>query len=122
MDEIKYDYEKLDEETGKIKYCPMHDLDGKITGQLIYGLQAWFDENPEERKALGWIKHIHHPTTEVDYNRQTQYLVNVPNRVDQWTIEDNWKILDKSEEQMRLEELLNYNSNFDQTEGSIIFF
>lgn len=38
-------YIKMDDE-GKIISSPVHDLDGKITGRCIYGLSAWFAENP----------------------------------------------------------------------------
>ena len=48
---------KLDEK-GEIKYLPGADMDGSITGHVVFGLKAWMDENPEERKRLGWIKHI----------------------------------------------------------------
>lgn len=123
MEEIKYHYEKLDEETGKIKYCPTHDLDGKITGRLIYGLKAWFDENPEERMRLGWTKHIEHETKEIEYNRQTQYLTNTTRQIDEFTVEDVCHVMDKSEEQLRLEELLSYGITTDTYDvGSSIIF
>lgn len=105
MDEPKWTYEKLDAETGRIKYAPMNDADGKITGRHVFGLKAWFDENPDERKRLGWIKHIHHTTKDIEYNHATQYLVNAPKTIDPYTVEDDWKIMDMSEEQMRLAEI-----------------
>lgn len=111
MAELKWVYQKLDE-NGKIKYAPMNDYDGKVTGHIVFGVPAWFDENPEERKRLGWIKHIQHETKDIDYNHQTQYLVNSIKQIDKYTIEDDWHILDKSEEMMRLEELLRHNSDF----------
>ena len=103
-EEPRWHYEKL-EENGRVKYAPMNDADGKITGRHVFGLKAWFDENPEERKRLGWIKHITHKTKDIEYDKATQYLVNAPIRIDEWTIEDNWQIMNMSEEQMRLVEL-----------------
>ena len=103
-DEPKWCYEKLDEK-GRVKTAPMNDADAKITGRHVFGLKAWFDENPEERKRLGWIKHIRHSTKDIEYDHATQYLINVPKRLDEWTIEDEWRIMEKSEEQMRLSEL-----------------
>ena len=104
-DEPKWHYEKLDEETGQIKYAPTNDADGKITGRHVFGLKAWFDENPEERKRLGWIKHIEHKTKDIELNRATQYLVNAVKTIDAYTVEDDWKVMDMSEEQMRLAEI-----------------
>lgn len=105
MEDIKWGYEKLDEKTGKIKSCPMHDLDGKITGRRVYGLKAWFDENPDERIRLGWTKHLYKDTKKIPYNHQTQYLDKSVVRVDDWTVEDVYYVVDKSEEMMRIEEL-----------------
>lgn len=101
-----YEYEKLDENY-EIKYCPQCDFDGSITGHIVIGVKAWFDENPEERKRLGWIKHIHHDTKDIDYNRQTQYLVEATREIDPWTVEDVYHVMDKSEEMMLFEEMLN---------------
>lgn len=103
MDE-KWEYEKLDE-NGKIKYCPINDYDGKITGHIVFGVKAWFDENPEERKRLGWVKHIHHDTKNIEYNKRTQYLKRGTKQIDEYTVEDAYHVMDKSEEMMRLEEL-----------------
>ena len=47
----KWSYEKL--ENGKMKHCPVNDYDGSVTGHIVFGVAAWFDENPEERKRLG---------------------------------------------------------------------
>lgn len=103
MDE-KWEYEKLDE-NGKIKYCPINDYDGKITGHIVFGVKAWFDENPEERKRLGWVKHIRHETKDIAYNKRTQYLKRSMKQIDDFTVEDVYHVMDKSEEMMRLEEL-----------------
>ena len=100
----KWSYEKLDE-NGKIKFCPINDYDGKITGHIVFNVKAWFDENPDERKRLGWVKHIHHETKEIEYNKRTQYLRKSTKQIDEYTVEDVWHIMDKSEEMMRLEEL-----------------
>lgn len=100
----KWDYEKLDE-NNKIKYPPLNDYDGKITGHIVFGVKAWFDENPEERKRLGWVKHIKHETKDIEYNKRTQYLKRSTKQIDEYTIEDVWHVMDKSEEMMRLEEL-----------------
>ena len=100
----KWNYEKLDE-NNKIKFCPMNDYDGKITGHIVFGVKAWFDENPEERKRLGWVKHIYHDMKEIEYNKRTQYLQKYIKQIDEYTVEDVWHVMDKSEEMMRLNEL-----------------
>lgn len=117
-DNNKWDYEKLDE-NGKVKYAPMNDYDGKITGHIVFGVKAWFDENPEERKRLGWVKHIQHETKGIEYNKRTQYLVQSIKRIDEYTIEDEYHIMDKSEEMMRLEELTHNSWAWESDE---IFF
>lgn len=106
---LKWSYEKLDPETGKIKYAPQNDYDGKITGHIVFGVKSWFDENPEERKRRGWIKHIHHETKDIEYNRRTQYLACSQKQIDEYTVEDEYHVMDKSEEMMRLEELTNHD-------------
>ena len=102
--ELKWTYEKLDED-GKIKFAPTNDYDGSVTGHIVFGVKAWFDENPEERIARGWIKHIHKDTKEIDYDHRSQYLVKTERVIDEFTIEDVYQVMDKSEEMMRLEEL-----------------
>ena len=57
MAELKWRYEKLDEH-GNVKMLPANDSKGEITGKFIIGLPEYFDEHPEERIRLGWIKHI----------------------------------------------------------------
>ena len=101
----KWSYQKLDTETGKIKYAPVNDFDGSVTGHIVFGVPTWFDENPEERKRLGWIKHIQHDPKDIEYNKRTQYLVQSVRQVDEYTVEDEYHVMDKSEEMMRLEEL-----------------
>lgn len=104
-EEEKYYYEKLDE-NGKLKYCPSTDFDGSITGHIVFGVKAWFDENPEERKRLGWIKHITQDTKKIEYNRKIQYLARSVVRVDDWTVKDVYHVMDKTEEMYLLEDLL----------------
>lgn len=107
---MRWDYEKLDE-NGKMRYLPAHDFDGKITGKVIIGLKRYFDENPEEAHRLGWTKHIKYNFKEIeekfpDYNPQTQNLFTTLKQIDEYTIEDEFHISDKSSEQMALEELM----------------
>lgn len=104
-DNRNWRYEKLDENM-ELQYCPMDDKDGSVTGHIVLNVPAWFDENPEERIRLGWIKHIYHDEDEIEYNRQTQFLVISTKQVDEYTIEDVYHILDKSEDQLLFEEML----------------
>lgn len=108
MAEITWDYEKLDEnyEVKIISGNLTNDPDGKITGHIVMNVKAWFDENPEERKRLGYIKHIHHDTKDIEYNKQSQYLVQTVRSIDPWTVEDEYHVMDKSEEMMLFEEML----------------
>lgn len=105
MAEEKYTYEKYSEE-GTVTYCPGNDYDGSVTGHIVMNVRAWFDENPEERKRLGWIKHIHHDVKEIDFNRQTHYIIPSVKQVDPYTIEDVYHVAKKSEELLALEEML----------------
>lgn len=104
MEMPKWYYEKLDEE-GKLKRAPINDYDGKVTGHIVFGVQAWFDENPEERMRLGWIKHIIHSAKDIEYDHSTQYLVKQVKTIDAYTVEDVYHPMNKSAEMMRLEEL-----------------
>lgn len=104
-EEKNYYYEKLDENY-KLKRCPFNDYNGSITGHIVFGVEAWFDENPEERKRLGWIKHITQDTKKIEYNHNTQYLVRSVVHVDEWTVKDEYHIMDKTEEMYLLEDLL----------------
>lgn len=106
MDRRKWFYEKFDTEKLEVKSAPANDPDGSITGESVMNLQEWFDENPEKRKRLGWIKHIVHYLDEYDYDRQTQYYTQTVRRVDEYTVEDVFHIKDKTEEMMELEEML----------------
>lgn len=119
MAEQKWRYEKLDEETGKIKHNPLNDMDGKITGRIVYGLKAWFDENPEERIRLGWIKHLYTEIKDLEYNRQTQYFMTSTQQIDAYTVEDVYHILDKTEDMLLREELGAYEP---YGEDAIVFY
>lgn len=120
-------YEKLDDQY-KVKTCypNENDYDGSITGHFVYNVHAWFDENPEERKRLGWIKHIKHSDEEIreivgGWNPQTQNLITTPIQIDDWTVKDTYHVLDKSEEQLLFEEMLDI-ANPALRYGSIIFY
>ena len=107
---MNWSYEKLDDQY-EMKSCPSNDYDGSVTGHIVYNVHAWFDENPDERKRLGWIKHIRHSDEEIreivgSWNPQTQNLVTTPIQIDDWTVEDTYHVLDKSEEQLLFEEML----------------
>lgn len=114
---MEWHYEKLDDD-GKLKkiYQFQNDVDGKITGHFVMNVKAWFDENPEERKRLGWIKHITYEAKEVEelypHNKQTQYLIISQRPVDEWTVEDVYHVMDKSEEMMLFEEMLAVSEGF----------
>ena len=105
MAELKWRYEKLDEH-GNVKMLPANDSKGEITGKFIIGLPEYFDEHPEERIRLGWIKHIEHSVKEIKYNNQTQYLRRNMIQIDEYTVEDSWEVFDKTEEMLLLEEML----------------
>lgn len=120
-------YEKLDDQY-EVKTCypNENDYDKSITGHFVYNVHAWFDENPEERKRLGWIKHIRHSKEEImeivgGWNPQTQNLITTQIQIDDWTVEDTYHVLDKSEEQLLFEEMLDI-ANPAFRYGSIIFY
>ncbi len=101
-------YEKYKED-GTLQYCPANDYDGSITGHIVINVRAWFDENPEERIRLGWIKHIKYEQEDlkkIEYDPQTQYLIVTTRAIDEYTIEDEYHTIEKSEEMMALEEML----------------
>lgn len=107
----KYKYEKYNEETGKLDsvWNYRNDTDGSITGHIVMNVKAWFDENPEERKRLGWTKHIMYDKPEdagVEYDPQTQYYKIVQRQIDEYTVEDVYYVKDKTEEQLLFEEML----------------
>ena len=98
-------YEKFNEEKQRVETVKENDYDGKITGHIVFNVKAWFDENPAERIRLGWTKHIHPSRKDVEYNKATQYLVTSQKQVDEYTIEDEYHVMDKSEDMLLLEEL-----------------
>lgn len=108
MDEKKtwWTYERFKED-GKVEeiYINKNDYDGKLTGHRVFGVKEWLDENPEEARRLGYVKHIHHSTKYIDYNKQTQYLMRSNKIIDEYTYEDEYHILDKTPEMMRDQEL-----------------
>ena len=94
-------------ENGEIKLLPINDPDGKVVpGKHIINLKEWMDENPEERKKLGWIKQIHRDPKEIVYNKQTQYLQRYSRQIDPYTIQDEYIVVDKAEEMMLLAEMM----------------
>lgn len=108
-------YEKMGEDL-KIQTCPLDDKDGKITGKCILNLPKWLDENPVERIRLGWTKHISYNDKEIKErwpHTQSQYLVSSTKQIDDWTIEDEYHVLNKSEEQMLFEEMLSVATGGD---------
>lgn len=110
---MEYRYERMDE-NNNIQTCPINDYDGSITGtgHCIIGLKAWFDENPEKRKALGWIKHFYYSkNSEVkedlpDYDPLTHYLTLSTETIDEYTVRDRYRLIEKSDEMLELEEML----------------
>ena len=101
MAELTWVYEKLDED-GKIKRLPQNDSKGEITGKFIIGLPEYFDEHPEERKRLGWIKHIHHNINDVPYNKQTQYVRSSVIQIDEYTVEDVYDVFNNTQEMLQI--------------------
>lgn len=103
---MKWRYEKYDKEFKQIA-CPTHDTDGSLTGKVIINLPVWFDENPEERIRLGWIKHYYYDFDELEkmYDRQTQFVVQAAKMVDEYTIRDEITVFDKTEDMLAYEEI-----------------
>lgn len=106
--------------------APVNDLDGAITGKCILNLKAWFDENPDERMRLGWIKIIKQSENDIVYDKQKQFLIETYKKIDDYTIESTLEVFDKSEEMLMLEDInegVNYFSNeFDVMRiGNIVF-
>lgn len=102
-------YEKLNTKGRPVRVRP-NDYDGKITGHIVFGVDAYFDENPEEARRLGYTKHITHTIKEVremfpDFDPCTQAVLKSVRRVDEWTVEDVYHVIDKSEEMSLRDEL-----------------
>jgi hypothetical protein len=101
--ETFWTYEKMQD--GKIKTAPRNDYDGSITGAPRFEVKQWFDENPDEARRLGWVKHIQHNIDKyVEYNKLTQYVMVSHKYIDNFTYEDEYHVLDKTEEMMRNQE------------------
>ena len=118
-------YERLQED-GKIKTVTANcnDHDGKLTGHLgVYGVKEWLDENPEEARRLGWVKHIQHNIRKyVQYNQQTQYVMVSHKPIDEFTYEDEYHVFDKTEEMMRrAEESAIVGGEWTSYDGAIIW-
>lgn len=95
---------------GKLVRAKMNDYDGKITGHIVFNIDAYFDENPDEARRLGYIKHITHSPKEIkamfpDLDRCTQCVVASVKVIDDYTVEDVYHVVDKSEEMMLYAEL-----------------
>lgn len=104
-------YEKLDE-NGRMQYCPANDPTGEVTGHIVMGVKCWFDENPEERKRLGWVKHLYFESSDEfketypDFDPALQYAVPTTRNIDEYTIQDEFHFVDKPDEMLELEEML----------------
>lgn len=123
---MRHSYMRLKED-GTIEHCPTYDYDGKITGKIVVNVQAYFDENPDERKRLGWIKHIEHTKDEIaeqvgEWDKQRQYLVRSLKTIDEWTVEDVYHVMDKSEEMMLMEEISQSTDTLGFMDTGIVFF
>ena len=123
---MRHSYMRLKED-GTIEHCPTYDYDGKITGKIVVNVQAYFDDNPDERKRLGWIKHIEHTKDEIaeqvgEWDKQRQYLVRSLKTIDEWTVEDVYHVMDKSEEMMLLEEISQSTGTLGFMDTGIVFF
>lgn len=120
---MSWNYERLKED-GTVESISefKNDTDGSITGRIVINVKAWFDENPEERIRRGWTKHISFSDEEIrelwPYNTQTQYLIKSTVQVDEYTIQDTYHAIDKSEEQLLLEEI---SESIYGSDGFIIF-
>lgn len=103
---MEWRYEKYDENFNRTQ-CPTHDTDGSITGKVIINLPQWFDENPEERVRLGWIKHYYYAYDDVNkmYDAQTQFVEVSTKMIDEYTLQDEIIVFDKSEDMLAYEEL-----------------
>ena len=121
---MDWHYERLDAQ-GKIEsvYSGRNDIDGKLTGRCVMNVKAWFDENPAERIKRGWTKHITYSGEEIKqkapYNPRTQYLVVSQKQVDDWTVEDEYHVVNKSEEMILFEQQLALVQGFDPDDGGI---
>ena len=121
-----YKYEKYNEEKQRMEHAShfTNDVDGSITGHIVMDVASWFDENPEERTRLGWIKHIWYDKPEdagVEFNQQTQFYVIETRTIDEYTVEDVYHVKDKSEDQLLFEQMLSIANNGYEGYGGITF-
>lgn len=101
--ETFWTYEKIID--GKLKTAPRNDYDGSVTGHCVFEVKQWFDENPDEARRLGWVKHIKHNIDKwVKYDKLTQYVMVSHKFIDEFTYEDEYHVFDKTEEMMRNQE------------------
>lgn len=101
-----YYYFKPDPIKGNAQRAPNNDLDGSITGKIVIGVEHYFDENPEERKRLGWIKMITHGVMDLEeFDSATQLAFKTVKTIDAYTCEEEIHVADKSEEQLLFEEM-----------------
>lgn len=121
-------YEKLDKD-GKLKHCPINDLKAEETGKFIINLPQYFDENPAERIRLGWIKHytktVKEVREELQYDPITQFTVSTTKMIDEYTCEDEYHVIDKSEEQLVYEEMLriaDWGDSYDAGDGAVMIW
>lgn len=121
---MNWSYERLKAD-GKIETVSVYTIDSKkeYTGKFVFNVRAYFDENPDLWKANGWTKHITWEQKEIDekwpHNKQTQLLMKSTRNVDEHTIEDTFYVVDKSEEMMRLQELMSVVHGWDD---GIVFY
>ena len=123
---MKHDYIRLKED-GTIERCPTYDYDGKITGKIVINIPAYFDEYPDERKRLGWVQHNTLTKDEIaeqvgGWDKQRQYLVKSLKTIDEWTVQDEYHVMDKSEEMMLMEEISQASGSVGFVDTGIVFF
>lgn len=123
---MNHDYMRLKED-GTIEHCPTYDYDGSVTGKIVVNVKAYFDENPEERKRLGWIQHNTLTKDEIaeqvgEWDRQRQRLVRSLKTIDEWTVQDEYHVMDKSEEMMLMEEIAQASDSMGFMDTEIVFF
>lgn len=123
---MHHDYMRLKED-GTIEHCPTYDYDGSVTGKIVVNVKAYFDENPDERIRLGWVKHNMLNRDEIaeqvgEWDRQRQRLVRSLKTIDEWTVQDEYHVMDKSEEMMLMEEIAQASDSMGLMGSEIVFF
>ena len=122
---MRWTYERMKADLS-VEECPRNDYDGSVTGQVgkaVFNVPAWLDEHPEERKRLGWIKHMRPERDDLpEYNPQTQYIQYQTMQIDDYTVEDIPHVCDKSEEMLRYEEISRVNYREPLQIGGLTFF